>query len=170
MKINWNLTLCVLAILLSNTRATAQTSKPLKIGIMAMSSEGADAEIRSVVVPLLAANPHYTLVSDSSWDMSVRLNCVYTSEDNRRDGVACSFSVTFSPDEYMGIEYTPGPLLIVGPNPDMVGHGIVADVLDASTPDKFKKATDHLDGVLNGVYKAVTEYNQAHPNSASSRN
>jgi hypothetical protein len=170
MKINWKLALGVLAILLSNTKATAQTPKPLKIGIVAMSNEGADAEVRAVVVPLIAANPHYTLVSDSSWDMSVKLNCVYTSEDNRRDGVACGFTVTFSPDEYMGIEFTPGPLLIVGPNPDMIGHGIVADVLDASTPDKFKKATDHLDGVLNGVYKAVTEYNQAHPNSASSRN
>lgn len=170
MKINWKVTFSVMVILLSATRMTAQTPKPLKIAIVATSNEGADAEVRSVVVPLVAANPHYTLVSDSSWDVSVKLNCVYTSEQNRRDGVACSFSVTFSPDEYLGIEYTPGPLLIVGPDPDMVGHGIVADVLDASTPDKFKKATDRLDGIFNGVYKAVTEYNQAHPNSASSRN
>jgi hypothetical protein len=90
------------------------------------------------------------------------MNCEYTSEGERRDGVACAYVFRYSPDEYLGVEYSPGPMLSIGPDANSVAHSLATHMLDHSTPDKWKEATNHLDTLFAGIYKQITDYNKAH--------
>jgi hypothetical protein len=158
----------LLAFLLSVSSLLAQTPKTIKIGVVATTGVGADAEVRSLVVPLLVTNPHFTLVSDSSWDMMLMMDCNYTAEGERRDGVACAYVVRYSPDDYLGVEYSPGPMLSIGPDVNSIAHSLATAMLDLSTPDKWQEATKHLDTLFAGIYKQITDYNKAHSTEPAS--
>jgi hypothetical protein len=144
-------------MLLIAVPAMAQTTLKINIEELPEGTPDASAAVRTALLPLVSADPHFTLVSDSSWDLHLIINCLYATSttDNSRIGVNCSDEIIYQPDKWGGLLYGIGPYIGIGPDEDSVAKGIFADLLDETTVDNIKKADDYLSQLFDGIYKVA---------------
>jgi len=146
-------------VLLSVAPAMAQNSLKIKIDEIAEGNQGAGTPVRTALLPMVSSNPHFTMVSDTSWDLHLILNCMYatTGNDSQRIGVNCADEIIYQPDKWGGLMDGFGPNIEMGPDEDSVAKQIYADFLDETTVDKIKSADDYLSQMLDTVSKALQQ-------------
>jgi hypothetical protein len=127
----------------------------LKIKISS-GSDGTDQQIRTVILPQVSANPHFTLVSDSSWDVELITSCLAPTSggDQAELGVACAYSIVYGPNKFAGFTYMLLPTSIdVGPDVNTVAQAVFSDVLDYTTVDQINTADTALGGAFDDLWK-----------------
>jgi hypothetical protein len=89
-------------VLLTAVPSMAQNTLKIRIDELPGGTEDAGAQVRTVLLPMVSANPHFTLVSDSSWDLHLMLNCLYatTGDNSQRIGVNCADELIYQPDKW----------------------------------------------------------------------
>ncbi|MGB6429545.1 MAG: hypothetical protein WBF06_03090 [Candidatus Acidiferrales bacterium] len=153
-------TLVIVGLMLVSAAAALAQDTTLKIRIDEIpgGSQDAGGQVRTDVLPMISGNPHYTLVSDTSWDLHLLLNCVYATSgsDNQRIGVNCANELIYQPDKWGGIMDAFGPYIELGPDEDSVAKQSFADLIDATTVDNIKKADDYITQIVSGIYKVAS--------------
>jgi hypothetical protein len=146
----------VLALMIFTIVAlSARAQDSLKIKITSASG-GTDQQIRSIILPQVSANPHFTLVSDSSWDVELITSCVAPTSvsDHTQLGVACAYSIVYGPNKFAGFTYMLLPSSIeVGPDASTVAQAVFSDLLDYTTVDQTKAADTTLGGAFDDLWK-----------------
>jgi hypothetical protein len=136
---------------------SARAQDTLNIKVASMPGDTSE-QVRELLLPLISANPHFTMVSDDSWDVDLIATCLAPTSgaDHSVMGVACAYSIMYAPNKFGGFEYTLEPSSIdVGPDQNNVATAIFSDLLDFTTVDKIKSADTALGGEFDTFYKAA---------------
>jgi hypothetical protein len=145
--------LALLGFMIVALSAGAQDTLKIKIS---SGSDETDQQMRSIILPEVSANPHFTLVSDSSWDVELLTSCVAPTSggDHTVLGVACAYSIMYGPNKFGGFTYMLLPSSVdVGPDVASVAQAVFSDVLDYTTVDQIKTADTTLGGAFNDLWK-----------------
>ena len=156
-------------LLLGAAPAMAQNALKIRIDEVGQGTSDVGAQVRTELLPMVSANPHYTLVSDTSWDLHLIINCLYatTGNDSERIGVNCADEIVYQPDKWGGLIDAFGPYIGMGPDEATVAKEIFADFLDETTVDKIKSADDYLSQMFDGIYKVAASNVPAKPCTAA---
>jgi hypothetical protein len=103
----------------------------LKILLAPGETENAKS-VRELILPMVSVNPHFTLVSESSWDVKVDVSCVRVSVNDVKQGIACSALYMYAPDYWMGISRPLGMAIFTGPDASNMATRIFGGLLDLS--------------------------------------
>jgi hypothetical protein len=147
----------VLVFFFAMAAVSARAQGTLNIKVASMPGDISE-QVRELLLPMISANPHFTMVSDNSWDIDLIATCLAPTSGSDRSvmGVACAYSITYAPNKFAGFEYTLEPSSIdVGPDQNNVATAIFSDLLDFTTVDKIKSADTALDGLFDTFYKAA---------------
>jgi hypothetical protein len=156
------LAVLVLSIFIPSASAQ-QPTKPLKVGVV-MSPEGVEGDVLNALLPMIASNPNLQLVSDTSWDVNLLLNCLAPMQDG--SGAACSEVVIYAPDSWMGLQIYLNSVVIVSKTPQTTAQYAYTMLLKSVTPDRRTAADTRLATTLQGVTAAVVQYQKTHPSES----
>jgi len=156
------LAVLVLSIFIPSASAQ-QPTKPLKVGVV-MSPEGVEGDVLNALLPMIASNPNLQLVSDTSWDVNLLLNCLAPMQDG--SGAACSEVVIYAPDSWMGLQIYLNSVVIVSKTPQTTAQYAYTMLLKSVTPDRLTAADTRLATTLQGVTAAVVQYQKTHPSES----
>jgi hypothetical protein len=141
--------------------AQAQTPN-LKIAVPP-ADPGVETEVYSALIPLIVENPHFTLVSNGTWDVALRFSCVKTSVDGAVNGIACSYSLEYGPDINMGATTYLTSGVVVAGTVDGATREINTSLIEAVTPDALKKVDDILNKLVRHIATSGGQYYRDHP-------
>jgi hypothetical protein len=156
------LAVLVLGVFIPSASAQ-QPTKPLKVGVV-MSPEGVEGDVQNALLPMIASNPNLQLVSDTSWDVNLLVNCLAPMQDG--SGAACSEVVIYAPDSWMGLQIYLNSVVIVSQTPQTTAQYAYTMLLKSVTPDRLTAADTRLATTLQGVTAAVVQYQKTHPSES----
>jgi hypothetical protein len=129
---------------------SAQTPH-LKIRVL--QADTVDGDVRDELLPLISADPHYTSVNDSSWDVEVVAVCIQHTQE-----IACSYTFLYAPDKYLGATALLDAVVVVDSDSGRIARRVFTKILDDTTPDRIKSMNDTLGKTLDYIMRAVREH------------